>query len=42
MDFGKQAMAMMGPAIGVAVAYGLQAPPLVLLRQQLPEWPGLL
>jgi uncharacterized membrane protein len=30
VDFGKQAKAMMGPAIGVAVAYGLQAPPLVL------------
>ena len=30
VDCGLKAMAMMGPAIGVAVAYGLQAPPLVL------------
>lgn len=30
VDFGKEAMAMMGPAIGVAVAFGLKAPPLVL------------
>lgn len=30
VTFGTQAMDMMGPAIGVAVAYGLQAPPLVL------------
>ena len=29
-DFGAVAMSMMGPAIGVAVAYGLKAPPLVL------------
>ena len=42
VDFGKQAKAMMGPAIGVAVAYGLQAPPLVLLLQQLPGWRGFL
>lgn len=31
MDFGSRAMSMMGPAIGVAVAYGLKAPLLVLL-----------
>ncbi len=30
VEYGKEAMAMMGPAIGVAVAYGLKAPPLVL------------
>lgn len=29
-DFGKSAQSMMGAAIGVAVAFGLQAPPLVL------------
>ena len=29
-DYGLQAMAMMGPAIGVSVAFGLKAPPLVL------------
>lgn len=29
-ELGGRAMAMVGPAIGVAVAYGLQAPPLVL------------
>lgn len=31
VPIGKEAMAMMGPAIGVAVAFGLKAPPLVLL-----------
>ncbi|NMA14567.1 MAG: PTS sugar transporter subunit IIC, partial [Clostridia bacterium] len=30
VGFGKEAMGMMGPAIGVAVAFGLKAPPLVL------------
>lgn len=30
VEFGKRAMAMTGPGIGVAVAYGLGAPPLVL------------
>ncbi len=30
VDFGALAMSMMGPAIAVAVAFGLQAPPLVL------------
>ncbi|MCR3921897.1 MAG: PTS sugar transporter subunit IIC, partial [Firmicutes bacterium] len=30
MDSGQTAMSMMGPAIGIAVAYGLKAPPLVL------------
>ncbi len=29
-DFGSTAMSMYGPAIGIAVAYGLEAPPLVL------------
>lgn len=29
-EIGQSAMGMMGPAIGVAVAYGLKAPPLVL------------
>ena len=31
---GLKAMGMLGPAIGVAVAHGLQAPPLVLLPPQ--------
>lgn len=30
VNFGKEAMGMMGPAIGVAVAFGLKAPPLAL------------
>jgi len=30
VDYGQRAKAMMGPAIGVAVAHGLGAPPLVL------------
>lgn len=30
IDMGTLAMSLMGPAIGVAVAYGLKAPPLVL------------
>lgn len=30
VDYGKRAMDMMGPAIGVAVAFGLKAPPLVV------------
>lgn len=30
LESGKAAMAMMGPAIGVAVAFGLKAPPLVV------------
>lgn len=30
VEAGQVAMSMMGPAIGVAVAYGLKAPPLVL------------
>jgi uncharacterized membrane protein len=29
-ELGKLAMSLMGPAIGVAIAYGLKAPPLVL------------
>jgi uncharacterized membrane protein len=40
VDFGKQAMAMMGPAIGVAVAYGLQAPPLVLFASTITGMAG--
>ena len=30
VEFSKTAQDMMGPAIGVAVAYGLEAPPLVI------------
>ncbi len=30
VDYGQRAMSMMGPAIGVAVAYGLKSPPLVM------------
>ncbi len=30
VEFGDVAKGMMGPAIGVAIAYGLQAPPLVI------------
>lgn len=30
VEFGKTAMGVMGPAIGVAIAHGLQAPPLVI------------
>lgn len=30
VEMGKLAMSLMGPAIGVAVAYGLKAPPLVI------------
>lgn len=30
VEFGKTAMGVMGPAIGVAIAHGLQAPPLVV------------
>ncbi|MGI6606164.1 MAG: PTS transporter subunit IIC [Peptococcia bacterium] len=40
VDFGKQAKAMMGPAIGVAVAYGLQAPPLVLFASTITGMAG--
>ncbi|HHZ16955.1 MAG TPA: PTS sugar transporter subunit IIC [Peptococcaceae bacterium] len=40
VDFGKQAQAMMGPAIGVAVAYGLQAPPLVLFASTITGMAG--
>ncbi len=30
IEFSKVAMEMMGPAVGVAIAYGLEAPPLVI------------
>lgn len=40
VDFGKQAMAMMGPAIGVAVAFGLGAPPLVLFSSTITGMAG--
>lgn len=40
VDFGNQAKAMMGPAIGVAVAYGLQAPPLVLFASTITGMAG--
>lgn len=30
VTYGQEAMKMMGPAVGVAVAYGLKAPPLVI------------
>ncbi|MBC2721945.1 PTS transporter subunit IIC [Desulfosporosinus sp.] len=40
IDFGKQAMAMMGPAIGVAVAFGLGAPPLVLFASTITGMAG--
>ncbi|WP_371018341.1 PTS transporter subunit IIC [Pseudalkalibacillus sp. JSM 102089] len=35
VPIGELAMSLMGPAIGVAVAYGLQAPPLVLFASLL-------
>ncbi|MDD4146735.1 MAG: PTS sugar transporter subunit IIC [Clostridia bacterium] len=40
VECGLQAMAMMGPAIGVAVAYGLQAPPLVLFASTITGMAG--
>lgn len=40
VNYGKQAMAMMGSAIGVAVAYGLQAPPLVLFASTITGMAG--
>lgn len=40
VDYGLKAMSMMGPAIGVAVAYGLQAPPLVLFAATITGWAG--
>lgn len=40
VNYGEQAMAMMGPAIGVAVAYGLQAPPLVLFASTITGMAG--
>ena len=39
-DYGLQAMAMMGPAIGVAVAFGLKAPPLVLFASTITGMAG--
>lgn len=40
VDYGVQAMAMMGPAIGVAVAFGLKAPPLVLFASTITGMAG--
>ena len=40
IDYGKQAMGMMGPAIGVAVAFGLGAPPLVLFASTITGMAG--
>lgn len=40
VDFGQKSMAMMGPAIGVAVAYGLGAPPLVLFASTITGMAG--
>lgn len=40
VDYGAQAMAMMGPAIGVAVAFGLKAPPLVLFASTITGMAG--
>jgi len=40
VDFGLQAMAMMGPAIGVAVAHGLKSPPLVLFASTITGMAG--
>ena len=40
VECGLKAMAMMGPAIGVAVAYGLQAPPLVLFASTITGMAG--
>ena len=40
IDFGNQAMGMMGPAIGVAVAFGLGSPPLVLFASTITGMAG--
>lgn len=40
VDFGKKAMVMMGPAIGVAVAFGLKSPPLVLFASTITGMAG--
>lgn len=40
VECGLKAMAMMGPAIGVAVAHGLQAPPLVLFASTITGMAG--
>ena len=40
VECGLKAMSMMGPAIGVAVAYGLQAPPLVLFASTITGMAG--
>ncbi|MEL7568662.1 MAG: PTS sugar transporter subunit IIC [Dehalobacterium sp.] len=40
VNFGKEAMAMMGPAIGVAVAFGLKSPPLVLFASTITGMAG--
>ncbi len=39
-QYGLQAMAMMGPAIGVAVAFGLKAPPLVIFASTITGMAG--
>lgn len=39
-DYGLQAMTMMGPAIGVSVAFGLKAPPLVLFASTITGMAG--
>ncbi len=40
LDFGLRAMAMTGPAIGVAVAFGLKAPPLVVFASTITGMAG--
>jgi len=40
VEFGTDAMDMMGPAIGVAVAFGLKAPPLVLFASTITGMAG--
>lgn len=40
INIGAMAMSMMGPAIGVAVAYGLKAPPLVLFSSAITGMAG--
>ncbi len=40
VDYGLQAMAMSGPAIGVAVAFGLKAPPLVMFASTITGMAG--
>ena len=40
IEIGTLAMSLMGPAIGVAVAYSLSAPPLVLFTSVITGWAG--